>query len=95
MKKKIINFGLLPIFVIGACVSGLLNMPKEDCYSGLALENVEALSEQYEYELVCGRNEGKCWTESAEFKICPNNPDVVYFECKFDGSPLVHCEEPC
>lgn len=92
MKKKIINFGLLPICVIGACVSGLLNMPKENLYSNLALENVEALSEQYEFVITCGRYSGKCWKQGTELKMCR---EYMYYECVFDGSPLQDCTNPC
>lgn len=92
--KKIFIFGMLPACMIGACISGLLNIPDDKRYSDLVSENVEALSttDLPEVIIVCGRTEGKCWTKGYFLKFCN---EYSYYECEFKGDPNLFCEPPC
>lgn len=95
MKKKIFIFGMLPVCMIGACISGLLNMPEENRYSELVSENVEAFTKSAELTedvIECGRTEGKCWMKGSNLKFCK---EYSYYECEFKGDPILSCNNPC
>lgn len=96
MKKKIFIFGMLPVCMIGACISGLLNMPEENRYSELVSENVEAFTKSAdlpEVVIECGRTEGKCWLNIGCLKYCFREDH--YFECSFTGYMAHECHRPC
>ncbi len=64
-------------------------------FSGLMLENVEALTyELPEVGIVCDQVEGKCFYEGDNEAICPDT-DETYYECEFTGIADDFCTSPC
>lgn len=95
MKKVLLRGILLGSMCL--CALGIQRnaMFNTSCFSGLMLENVEALSyDQPEVVITCGKrgNYGPCWREGDEMKFCG---EYTYYQCSFTGYTRDNCPYPC
>ena len=89
------TFGLLAAVAVVAAAGWNYQQSKQsEGLSELVLANVEALATGEDFEVTCGRQEGKCWT--TDYNTMHNCGEYTMVHgCKFTGSMSDTCYDPC
>ena len=88
-------FGLLAAVAVVAAAGWNYQQNKQsEGLSELVLANVEALATGEDFEVTCGRQEGKCWTTDYSNMYNCGEYTMVY-GCNFTGSMSDTCYNPC
>ncbi|RNC63291.1 NVEALA domain-containing protein [Proteiniphilum sp. X52] len=94
MKKKILS-GLFALALLATAGYGVnKSMNGNANLSDLALANVEALAQGEDFEIVCGRYQGPCWTKDYMNYVNCGEYTLVH-PCKFTGYMSDRCVSPC
>lgn len=91
-KKRFVKPFMVSFLSIIASLLFITVGPVED-YSSLTLENIEALSQNEGFTIVCGRRstKGNCWKRGFDLKF---KGEYSYYECYFTGMMADYCSQP-
>ncbi|MBE6256716.1 MAG: hypothetical protein E7103_02005 [Prevotella sp.] len=91
-KKRLIKPFMATLFSVAASFMFITIGPVED-FSSLTLENIEALSQDDGFTIICGsrKTKGKCWRRGSDLKY---KGEYSYYECVFTGAMIDFCTQP-